>query len=101
MYAIYNDIALINETKDGVNNKLGTWMEILEFSGFRLSWSKKDYIECKFFSSNDEPLGEVTIGDMVVLEVERFTYLGSIVQGKGDIDEDIIHYIRGGRNTWG
>jgi len=40
--------------------------------------------------------GEVTMGGVVVPRVEKFKYLGSIVEGRGDIDEDISHRIRAG-----
>jgi len=40
--------------------------------------------------------GEVTMGGVVVPQVEKFKYLGSIVEERGDIDEDISHRIRAG-----
>jgi len=40
--------------------------------------------------------GEVTMGGVVVPRVKKFKYLGSIVEERGDIDEDISHYIRTG-----
>ena len=32
---------------------------------------------------------EVTMGGVAILRVEKFRYLGSIIEEKGDIDEDI------------
>ena len=40
--------------------------------------------------------GEVTMGRVVIPRVEKFKYLGSIMEEKGDIDEDINHCIRVG-----
>ena len=36
------------------------------------------------------------MGGVVIPRVEKFKYLGSIVEEKGDIDEDINHRIRVG-----
>ena len=32
-----DDVALIDETRDGFNNKLEQWRHILEYKGFRFS----------------------------------------------------------------
>jgi len=37
---------------------------------------------------------EVTIEGAIIPRVERFRYLGSIIQGNGEIDEDINHRIK-------
>ena len=34
---------------------------------------------------------EVAIEDETIPKVERFRYLGSIIQGNGEIDDDINH----------
>jgi len=44
--------------------------------------------------------GEVTMGGVLVPQVKKFKYLGSIVEERGDIDEDISHCIRTGWNKW-
>ena len=59
-----------------------------------MSKSKTEYLRCGF-SGVESKGGEVTLGG-VVLRVEKFKYLGSIVEEKGDIDEDIGHRIRVG-----
>ena len=63
--------------------------------GFRLSRTKIEYLR-HGFSGVEGDGGEVTMGGMVVLRVEKFKYLGSIVEGRGDVDEDISHCIRAG-----
>ena len=40
------------------------------------------------------------MGGVVVPQVEKFKYLGSIVKERGDIDEDISHRIRAGWQKW-
>jgi len=67
----------------------------LESREFRLSRSNTEYLRCGFSGREGEG-GEVTMGGVVVPRVEKFKYLGSIVEDKGDIDEDISHCIRVG-----
>ena len=33
---------------EGVNAKLELWRGVLESKGFRISWTKTEYMECKF-----------------------------------------------------
>ena len=44
--------------------------------------------------------GKVTMGGVVIPRVEKFKYLGSIVEEKGDIDENINHHISVGWQKW-
>ena len=43
-----DDVVLIDETREGVNAKLELWRGVLESKGFRISWTKTEYMECKF-----------------------------------------------------
>ncbi|KAK4372544.1 hypothetical protein RND71_007928 [Anisodus tanguticus] len=70
--AIPYDIVPIDETRSGVNAKLEVWRQTLESKGFRLSHSKKG----------------------------SFKYLGSIIQGNGEIDDDVTHRIGPGWMKW-
>ena len=54
-----------------------------------------EYLRCGFGGVEGDG-GEVTMGGMVIPRTEKFKYLGSIVEEKGDIDEDINHRIRVG-----
>ena len=83
-----DDIVLIDKTRGGLSKRLERWRHSLEFKGFRLSRSKTEYIRCGF-SGVERNGGEVTMGGVVILRVEKFKYLGLIVDEKGDIDEDI------------
>ena len=49
-----DDIVLIDESRQGVNDKLEVWRQTLESKGFRLSRSKMEYLECKFSDSRHE-----------------------------------------------
>jgi len=89
-----NDIALIDETREGVNTKLEWWRDTLEAKGFKLSRSKTKYLHCRFSAGEGDVANEVTIGDAVIPSVERFRYLGSIIQENGEVDEDINQRIK-------
>jgi len=79
----------------GLNEKLEKWRHRLEFRGFRLSRSKTEYLRCGF-NGVEMDGREVTMGGAVAPQVEKSKYLRSIVEERGDIDEDISHRIRAG-----
>jgi len=95
-----DDIVLIDESRDGVNTKLERWRDTLEAKGFRLSKSKTEYLHCRFSADEGDIAGEVAIEGAIIPRVERFRYLGSIIQESGEIDEDIHHWIRVGWQKW-
>lgn len=45
-----DEVVLIEETFEGVNEKLDMWSQTFEFKGFSLSRTKTNtkYLECKF-----------------------------------------------------
>jgi len=94
-----DDIVLIDETKSEWNGKLEKWRHSLESKGFRLSRSKTKYLRCGF-SGVEMDGGEVTMGGVVVPQVKKFKYLGSIIEERGNIDENIRHCIRAGWQKW-
>ncbi|XP_070022097.1 uncharacterized protein [Nicotiana sylvestris] len=88
-----DDIVLINETRCGVNERLEVWRQALESKGFRLSRTKTEYLECKF---EDEVMNEgveVRLESQVIPKRGSFKYLGSVIQGTAEIDEDVTHRI--------
>jgi len=58
-----------------------------------LSRSKTEYLHCHF-SASEGVANEVTIEGAVIPRVERFRYLGSIIHGNGEIDNDINQRIK-------
>nr|XP_016459241.1 PREDICTED: uncharacterized protein LOC107782821 [Nicotiana tabacum] len=88
-----DDIVLINETRDGVNARLEVWRHTLESKGFKLSWSKTEYLEYKFSDNMHEKGVEVKIGTQVVPKRDSFKYFGFIIQGNREIDKDVTHRI--------
>ena len=91
-----DDIGLIEESREGVNTKLERWRNTLEVKGFRLSTSKTEYLHCRFSASEGGIASEVAIEGAVIPRVERFRYLGLIIQENEEIDEDINQQIKVG-----
>ena len=59
-----------------------------------MSRSKTEYLHCRFSVGEGGVVNEVAIEGAVIPRVERFKYLGSIIQGNGKIDEDINQQIK-------
>ncbi|XP_075104916.1 uncharacterized protein LOC142179004 [Nicotiana tabacum] len=90
-----DDIVLIDETHRGVIARLEIWRQTLESKGFKLSRTKIEYLECKFSETHDADI-EVKLDGQVIPKRASFKYLGSIIQGDGEIDEDVRHHIGAG-----
>nr|XP_016438733.1 PREDICTED: uncharacterized protein LOC107764637 [Nicotiana tabacum] len=75
---------------------LKVWRQTLESKGFKLSRSKTEYLECKFSDERHEEEVEVKIDTQVIPKRHSLKYLGSIIQGDHEIDEDVIHRIGAG-----
>ncbi|WMV56312.1 hypothetical protein MTR67_049697 [Solanum verrucosum] len=88
-----DDIVLIDETRDRVNARLEVWRQTLESKGFKLSRTKTEYLGCKFSDALDEADVEVRLATQIIPKKESFKYLGSVIQGSGDIDDDVTHCI--------
>ncbi|KAM3376423.1 hypothetical protein P3S68_015138 [Capsicum galapagoense] len=95
-----DDIVLIDETRGGVNDKLEVWRQTLESKGFRVSRSKTEYVECKFNDVRREDEVVVKLESQEVCKRDSFKYLGSVIQGNGEIDEDVSHRIGAGWMKW-
>ncbi|KAF3674093.1 putative serine/threonine-protein kinase receptor [Capsicum annuum] len=95
-----DDVVLIDESRRGVNEKLEIWRRTLESKGFKLSRTKTEYLECKFSDSRREDETIVQLESQVVCKRDSFKYLGSKIQGNGEIDEDVSHRIGAGWMKW-
>ncbi|KAL6494082.1 glutamated carboxypeptidase [Orobanche gracilis] len=95
-----DDIVLIDETKDGVQQKLELWRDTLEARGFRLSRSKTEYMECRFSDNSDREAEMITFDGKVVHGSTFFRYLESIIQKDGELDGDVAHRIKAGWLKW-
>ena len=72
----------------------------MEAKGFRLSRLKTEYLHCRFSADEGGIAGEVAIDGAIIPRVERFRYLGSLIQASGEIDEDVNHRIKVGWQKW-
>ncbi|XP_070045826.1 uncharacterized protein [Nicotiana tomentosiformis] len=90
-----DDLVLIDEMRDDVNERLEVWRQALESEYFKLSRTKTEYLECKFGAEPREAGTKVRLESQVIPKRGSFKYLGSVIQGDGEIDEDITPY-RGG-----
>ncbi|KAF3633234.1 putative pre-mRNA-processing factor 6-like [Capsicum annuum] len=61
-----DDVVLIDESCRGVNDKLKVCRQTLETKGFRLSWTKTEYLECKFSDTRQEDEVVVKLESQVV-----------------------------------
>ncbi|KAL4200623.1 hypothetical protein AMTRI_Chr02g254520 [Amborella trichopoda] len=95
-----NCIVLIDETRNSINTKLELWRDTLESKGLKISWTKTEYMECKFSNNRSRDEEVVKTNGQEVQKRLHFQYLGSIIQENGDIEEDVAHRIRVGWAEW-
>ncbi|XP_019240349.1 PREDICTED: uncharacterized protein LOC109220340 [Nicotiana attenuata] len=57
-------------------------------------------MECRFSKGTQEGDMEVRLDMQVIPKRGSFKYFGSIIQGNGEIDEDVTHRIRAGWMKW-
>ncbi|VFQ71539.1 unnamed protein product [Cuscuta campestris] len=88
-----DDIVLIDDTREGLNDKLELWCLALETKGFKISRNKTEYMECRFSGWKTESEVEVRIDSHLVPKVDRFRYLGSVIQADGELDGNVGHRV--------
>ncbi|KAG5576697.1 hypothetical protein H5410_056831 [Solanum commersonii] len=84
---------MIDETRDRVNARLEVWRQTLESKGFKVSRTKTEYLGCKFSDALEEADVEMRLDTQIIPKKDSFKYLGSVIQGSGDIDDDVTHRI--------
>ena len=82
-----DDIVLIDEIREGVNSKLERSRHTLESRGFRVSRFKPEYLHSVLAGGKVREKISPLRG--AIPKVEKFGYLGSVVQQSGKIDEYI------------
>ncbi|XP_070011302.1 uncharacterized protein [Nicotiana sylvestris] len=95
-----DDIVFIDESRIDVNERLEVWRQSLESKGFKLSRTKTKYLECKFSAETGEVDVDVRLESQVIPSRGSFKYLGSVIHGGGEIDEDVTHRIGVGWMKW-
>ncbi|KAM3320820.1 hypothetical protein P3S67_008022 [Capsicum chacoense] len=81
-----DDVVLIDETQRGVG---GLEARTFESKGFRLSRIKTEYLKCKFSDLSYEANVVVKLDSQAIQKSESFKYLGFMIQGNGEIDENV------------
>ena len=79
MHAFADDIVILWDSKDEINWKLELWRMTLESKGFRISRGKTEYMHCSFVNRQTHEDIEITQGDHVIQQVDKFKYLRSII----------------------
>ncbi|VFQ79770.1 unnamed protein product [Cuscuta campestris] len=62
VHAFADDIVLIDDTREGLNDKLERWRLALETKGFRISRNKTEYMECRFSGRETESEVDAKLG---------------------------------------
>ncbi|KAJ7949585.1 Retrovirus-related Pol polyprotein LINE-1 [Quillaja saponaria] len=90
-----DDIVLVDETREGLNSKLGMWRNALESKGLRLNRTKTEYMECNFSETRGGP-NDIILDGQTIPTKDVFKYLGSFIQKDGAIEHDVNHRIKAG-----
>ena len=61
----------------------------LESKDFRISRSKTEYMNCNFGNRQTHGNIEIKLGEHVIQQVDKFKYLGSIIQEDCEVDGDV------------
>ena len=92
-----DDIVLCAERREDLEEKLERWRVALEERGMKISRSKTEYM-CA--SSVEEDGNSIILDGEEIKRVQKFKYLGSIVEASGGIDQEVRHRIQAGWNNW-
>ena len=72
----------------------------LELKGFRLSRGKTEYMHCCFYDTQTHEGTEIKLGNQTIQQVDKFRYLGSIIQKDCEVDSDVNNRIQAGWVKW-
>ena len=95
MYA--DDVVLCAETKEELEQKLETWKRALEDRGMKISRTKTEYLR---FGPHQDEEDELSLNGEIIKKVDRFKYLGSLVDERGDVEGEINCRIQAGWKNW-
>ena len=95
-----DNIVLLGDSNDEINQKLELWRRTLEFKDFQLSRAKREYMRCSFGDRQPHEDIEITLRDYAIKQVDKFKYLGSIVQEGCEVNNDVNNRIQAGWFKW-
>ena len=93
-----DDIVLVAEGGLEVQSRLEAWWNRLENVGLKVSRTKTEYLFCDF-GGLSSPV-RISLAGTPIPICSDFRYLGSLVQGDGDVDRDVTHRINSGWMKW-
>ncbi|XP_047986968.1 uncharacterized protein LOC125226841 [Leguminivora glycinivorella] len=93
-----DDIVLVGEEGLEVQGRLAKWQQRLENVGLKISRSKTEYLYCNF-GGLSAPVA-MTLDGEILPTCSDFKYLGSLIQGNGEIDRAVQHRINAGWMKW-
>ena len=98
---LYADDGFLCGTDDEeLNREAEEWRNCLEERGLRINRIKTVGMRCNFEEVAREREIDLEIDFHKLKEVESFKYLGSVIQNKGDLDEELTRSIQSGWNRW-
>ena len=62
--------------------------------------TKIEYLRCNFSDDEQDDGPDVTIGEDVIVNTNKFKYLGSVIQSNGAINGDVTHCIKASLLKW-
>lgn len=87
-----DDIVLCSETREELERKLENWREVLKGRGMKISETKGEYMT----NEAGEGMNCTIRLNGEVKRVEKFKYLGTIRDAKGDMEKDLNQRIQAG-----
>lgn len=70
--------------ENGISSKLEVSREVVKLKGFKISWSKTEYMKCRFSNMSKEDDVTTNIESSKVPKRNHFCYLGSTGHKEGD-----------------
>ncbi|XP_046967557.1 uncharacterized protein LOC124535393 [Vanessa cardui] len=93
-----DDIVLVGEDGPQIQSRLEDWQQKLQNIGLKISRAKTEYM---FYDFGDFSGPEAIALDGAALPVcSDFRYIGSLIQGYGEIDRTVKHRINTGWTKW-
>ena len=92
-----DDIVVCAEGRDELEAKLERWRTALESRGIRISRPKTVYM-CSGVEKDGRE--SIRLDGEEIKRVDKFKYLGSVMDKGGDMDKEVQHRIQAGWNNW-
>ncbi|XP_064111289.1 uncharacterized protein LOC135218769 [Macrobrachium nipponense] len=94
---IADEIVMCSVGREELEGRLERWMAALEERGMRISRSNTEYM---YSSITEDGGNSIRLGREVIKRVQKFKYLGSILEDSGSMDQEMRHRIQAGWNNW-